>query len=200
MLKKLFQFISSVFIFSLIVFSFWKFVLPNPYDLKPNKITEIISPTLYFDHDTLIAQPKTLIIPKIHVISEIENVGLDSFQRMDVPKKPENVGWYQYGKKPGSKGNAVIDGHLDSQTGPAVFYQLSSLIPGDTIKVIDKNNKEYNFKVTALETYNLEEFPINKVFSPNTDNRNLNLITCAGQFNNEIKIYSKRIVVYSELI
>lgn len=48
---------------------------------------------------------------------------MDAKGNMDIPKRDENVAWYQIGYYPGSKGNAVIAGHYDTATGsPAVFY------------------------------------------------------------------------------
>ena len=40
---------------------------------------------------------------------------------MGVPKGFDTVGWFGEGTKPGAPGNAVMAGHVDSKTGPAVF-------------------------------------------------------------------------------
>src|SRR5947209_7865092 len=67
--------------------------------------------------------PQRIVIPSLNVDSTIEQVGLDSQKRMDVPKNVFDVGWYDLGVRPGQIGSAVIDGHFDTPTGaPSVFY------------------------------------------------------------------------------
>jgi sortase (surface protein transpeptidase) len=58
---------------------------------------------------------------------------------LDVPKDPDNVGWYKPGTLPGAHGNAVFAGHVDDLTSPAVFYDLHKLVNGDKIIVKDQN-------------------------------------------------------------
>src|SRR5205085_1186906 len=64
--------------------------------------------------------PVRLRIPALGLRTSIEPVGLRA-GAMDVPTNVWDVGWFQLGPRPGDVGNAVIDGHLDSTTGPAVF-------------------------------------------------------------------------------
>src|SRR5437868_6418329 len=79
-----------------------------------------------------VGTPKRLIITKIGVNAPVELVGLDKQGRMDVPKDANDAGWYDLGVKPGQKGNAVMDGHLDKVNGaPAIFWNLKKLAPGD---------------------------------------------------------------------
>ncbi len=144
----------------------------------------------------VIQHPQILSIPRLGITAKIEAVGLDSVKRMDVPKDTNNVGWYKLGYKPGEVGNAVIDGHVDSLTGPAVFYNLSQLEKGDSI-IIQGDNKQLYFIVTAKETYQYDQFPVNKVFGTSSNPR-LNLITCKGTFDRLKKNYSQRLVVYTQ--
>lgn len=147
----------------------------------------------------VISTPKRLTIPVLNVDTEIESVGLDEERRMDVPKNVYNTAWYNLGPKPGEKGNAVIDGHFDTQTGaPSVFYYLKNLQVGDEIQVKDENGMMYNFEVTMVTSYPIDTFPIQKIFGP-TDKTRLNLITCGGTWDREKKNYSDRVVVYSDL-
>lgn len=143
--------------------------------------------------------PQRLIIPKIGVNTFVESVGLDNQGRMDVPSTPNNVGWYNLGVKPGQKGNAVVDGHLDSEFGPAVFYSVPTLTKGDQITVIDQRGQQFTFEVTENQTYYFNQVPLEEIFGA-TDKTRLNLITCGGFFNNTTRNYSHRIVIYSELV
>jgi len=135
--------------------------------------------------------PQTLIISKINISTNVELVGEDSQGRMDVPKDVNNVGWYTYGFKPGENGNSVISGHLDSEIGPAVFYNLGLLNIGDEIEIMDEDNKIYRFKVANKATYDFDKVPLNEIFG-NSDKPKLNLITCDGVFDRNTRNYSKR--------
>lgn len=143
--------------------------------------------------------PTTISIPAIQVNADIEYVGLDNQRRMDVPKDEWNVAWYELGPKPGELGNAAIAGHLDSTTGPAVFYNLEKLAAGDQITVTDAVGQIHTFKVTEIARYDVTEFPLEKVFGKH-DTARLNLITCEGAFDSSTQNYSHRVVVYSEKI
>lgn len=143
--------------------------------------------------------PITLRIPKFGISAMVESVGMDKKGRMDVPKKDENVAWYNLGFKPGSLGSAVIAGHFDTVTGaPAVFYNLNKLTPGDQIIVTSSSGKDLIFKVTDKQLYPDASFPLQKVFNT-TDKPRLNLITCDGVWNRATQNYSQRLVVFTEL-
>jgi len=144
--------------------------------------------------------PQTISIPKINVHATVESVGMDSQGRMDVPKNAVDTAWYKPGYKPGMKGSAVIDGHLDRVTGaPAVFWNLKELTPGDRISVAEDNGKTYTFTVTQISRYPDANFPIKEVFAA-SDVPMLNLITCNGTWDKNTKNYSDRLVVYSKLV
>lgn len=146
-----------------------------------------------------VSPPLRLTIEKLGIEAAIEQVGLDAKNNMDVPKQVDNVAWYQLGAQPGDAGNAVIAGHLDSYTGPAVFYNLGSLEAGDEVAVTHADGSISRFRVTQKSSYPYDQFPIADVFGP-TDNKRLNLITCEGDYSQATKLYSHRIVIYTELI
>jgi sortase (surface protein transpeptidase) len=144
--------------------------------------------------------PVKLKIPKIGVTVSIESVGLDRQQRMDVPTNSDDAGWFRLGYKPGEKGNAVIDGHLDKVTGaPAAFWNISHLESGDRITTTDSNGKLYTFIVVNTAVYPYNNFPLQQVFGPSVQPM-LNLITCQGTWDAASKNYSQREVVYAKLI
>jgi sortase A len=147
-----------------------------------------------------VTEPKKLVIPAIKVDTNVESVGLDKKGAMDVPKDVKNVSWYNLGVKPGEKGNAVMAGHLDTETGSkAVFYDLNKLIIGDEIMVEDQDGKVYKYKVVNTGSYDYNKFPIEQVFGK-TEKAMLNLITCQGTWNQASQNYSQRYVVYAKLI
>lgn len=149
--------------------------------------------------EVVIDNPQRIRIPAINVDADIEHVGLDEQRNMDVPKNEANVAWYMLGYKPGQTGNSVMAGHLDTRTGaPAVFYNLKDLSPGDEIIVTGDNREELTYVVAGKATYPYDQFPLEEVFGA-TSKQRLNLITCEGVFNSAQRIYSHRVVVYSEL-
>lgn len=146
-----------------------------------------------------IGLPANLKIPKIGVDAPVEPVGLDRDGKMGVPSNADLVGWYKLGVKPGERGNAVFAGHLDTVTGaPAVFYNLSKLEVGDEIISTDISGRQYVFKVTDKQTYLYNSFPLQDIFGDSQDIA-LNLITCAGVFDQISSNYNQRIVIFSKL-
>lgn len=145
------------------------------------------------------AEPVSLVIPKLGIRTNIEPVGQDSQGNMGVPTKVSDVSWYRPGFRPGENGSAVLAGHLDDVTGaPAVFYNLNDLVAGDQIEVIDQNGKVLKFTVTGNNSYPYNRFPLQEVFG-STGKPMLNLITCGGVWDSANRVYSNRVVVYSEL-
>lgn len=141
--------------------------------------------------------PQKISVPKLGIEANIYPVRLDESGEMKMSEDADAVAWYEPGGKLGEKGSVVLAGHLDSKTGPAVFYRLSQLAAGDEIKVVDENNREYWFRVVKKETFEETRFPFAEVFGQ-SDKQSLNLITCRGRFDQESKRYDKRIVVFSE--
>ncbi len=163
-----------------------------------NSKTQNLSATTK-DKPLIIEKPQRLVIPKLGINTQIEYVGLDKDKKMDVPKNADNVAWYKLGYKIGDKGNAAIAGHYDRSTGaPAIFYNLTKLVPGDSITVIGEDNKQLKFKVIEKQNYPVSDFPISTIFG-SSDKIRLNLITCQGTFNQNTQSYSNRTVIYTEL-
>ncbi|MDZ4786752.1 MAG: class F sortase [bacterium] len=147
-----------------------------------------------------VSTPVSFTIPKLNVRSvTVESVGLDKEGKMDIPKDENNVAWYNLGSKPGERGNSVIAAHYDKKSGePAVFYEINKLQKGDELKVKAKDGQEYTYAVTEVKSYELADFPLIEVFGVG-DRARLNLITCEGNYDKASKLYSHRLVVYSEL-
>lgn len=144
-------------------------------------------------------RPVLLEIPAINIRSTIEEVGVLPNGQMDVPRVAMNVAWFRDSALPGQKGKpAVIAGHLDSPTGPAIFYKMRFLIPGDEMVVTYENGDRYVFVVEDKERYLFDQAPLAKIFGRNPG-RMLNLITCDGAWDSGSANYQQRLVVYSRL-
>ena len=162
---------------------------------SPVRTTPFVSATLTA---VPVGKPVVLEIPSLHIKADIEEVGMDSKGRMEVPSTNMSVAWYKLGFKPGQEGSAVIDGHYDTNTGaPAVFYEIGKLNKGDKVLVTDKQNITYTFEVTDIQIYPYDQLPMKKIFASGGTST-LNLITCQGTFDEKAANYSHRTVVYTK--
>jgi len=121
---------------------------------------------------------------------------------MDTPKGWMNAAWYSPGFRPGETGNAVIAGHLDSRSGgPAVFWNLSHLQPGDEIMITYERGDRYTFAVQDLEAvpYDIAGPALAAIFGA-SQTSDLNLITCNGLWDRGKATYTQRLVVYATLL
>jgi sortase (surface protein transpeptidase) len=144
------------------------------------------------------ALPVRLQIPAIDVSAPLVKLGRLPDGSLQVPKDWDTAGWYDKGPRPGQPGPAIILGHVDSKTGPAVFYQLRALRPGDTVRVGLADGRILVFRVQRVQRYPKDEFPTEAVYFP-TLNRELRLITCGGEFDYARHSYLDNIVVYATL-
>jgi len=148
-----------------------------------------------------LAPPVRLLIPAIGVNSVIEDVGiLENGDLGTATRDPwDDVGWYDLGAYPGSRGSAVIDGHLDRPGGyPAIFWNLRNLHIGDKVMVLNTHGKTISFRVTRIEFYPPEAAPVQEIFGNQAGNY-LNLITCAGDWIPSQHQTKLRQVVYTTL-
>jgi sortase (surface protein transpeptidase) len=113
-----------------------------------------------------------------------------------VPSGTTFTGWYDLGPIPGEMGPAVIIGHVDSYTGPGVFFNLKYLLPGDMVTV-DDGSVLVSFRVERVVVYPKDSFPTAAVFGPTPDSE-LRLITCGGPFDSSIGHYEDNVVVYAD--
>lgn len=143
--------------------------------------------------------PVTVEIPAIDVKADVTEVGLEDDGAMEVPEDGDLVGWFNRGVKPGATGNAVLAGHVDDRSGPAIFYDLKDLEIDDEIIITDEDGTVLTFQVKDREVYPYDDAPISKVFGPSSS-RNLNLITCTGEFDRDQGTHRERLVVFTELV
>ncbi len=142
--------------------------------------------------------PTRLVIPAIGVDTSVQALGRNADGTAEVPTEVSYVGWYDLGPRPGQLGPAVILGHVDSVSGPGVFYRLRSLLPGDVVTVV-AGTKAMRFEVSRLTSYSKDQFPTSAVFGP-TPVPELRLVTCSGAFDSATGHYMDNLVVYAILI
>jgi len=142
------------------------------------------------------SRPWELEIPSIGVAADLMTLGDPVGPLLPVPplaKAAVDAGWYRFTSIPGTVGNAVIVGHVDTYVGPAVFYGLYLLRPGDPIYV-DLGATRERFEVGSVRELPKTMFPVNQVFG-GTGRHQLWLITCGGDFDYKTGHYLDNIVV-----
>jgi len=143
-----------------------------------------------------VAGPVSLAIPLIGVETNLVTLGLTASGAMQVPSTTTVAGWYTGSPRPGAIGSAIIVGHIDSLSGPGVFYRLSELRPGNRVYVRRADGTTVMFRVTSVQTYLKDKFPTQAVYGPTPD-AELRLITCGGAFDSAAGHYLSNIVVYA---
>lgn len=146
--------------------------------------------------------PVSIRIPAIGVDSSLLQLGLNADGSVQVPPLdavPSRAGWYRYSPTPGQVGPAVILGHVDSAAhGPAIFYRLGALRPGDRVVIRRADGSTAIFRVDRAVRYPKTNFPTDEVYG-NIDHAGLRLITCGGSFDFSSRQYRDDIVVYASL-
>ena len=145
--------------------------------------------------------PVSVDIPAIGVTSQLLRLGLNTDGTIQVPSLVTSAGeaaWYEYSATPGQIGASVIEGHVDSYQGPAVFYRLGALRPGDTIDVTLADGITAIFRVTGVREYPKSNFPADAIYGT-TNYAALRLITCGGVFDYATGHYLSSTVVFASL-
>ena len=162
--------------------------------LGPTRSTEVINFPVGSWRRLPPSPPVRVEIPAIGVSSSLVRLGLNPDRTMEVPGDFQVAGWFTGAPQPGQLGPAVIAGHVDSRTGPAVFYRLRDLRPGDQIRVVRADRRVVRFKVDSLASYPKQSLPPDAVYGATTTPA-LRLITCAGTFDRSSRSYRDNLVV-----
>lgn len=142
-----------------------------------------------------LAKPVRVAVPSVGIDAELIPLGLEADGSLEVPSDFGTAGWYVDGPEPGEPGPAVIAGHVDSHTGPAVFFRLRDVQPGATVDVTLADGAIQRFTVDAVERHPKGAFPTERVYGP-TEGPTLRLVTCGGPFDREARSYLDNVVVF----
>lgn len=184
-----------VFVFTLVGgYSWYASLMTQPTQTPPPL------PLLVEATSESVILPTHIRIPKLSIDAPFaEPLGIDTNYEIQVPTGYEEVGYYKYGPAPGEIGPAVVLGHVDSYTGPAVFYGLGQLTAGDMIEIDREDGTTAVFAVDYLEHHEQAGFPTEKVYS-DINHAGLRLITCSGTFNRGEQRYSHNLIVFGTLV
>ncbi|MFD9612195.1 class F sortase [Streptomyces sp. NPDC059083] len=144
--------------------------------------------------------PIRLRIPKIRVDAPFTGLKIGPSGALDPPPADDTnlVGWQSSGISPGQRGTAIVAGHLDTKTSPAVFARLSELAPGDSFEVDRADGTTAVFLIDSVENFDKGDFPDQRVYA-DTPDALVRLITCAGAYNRTARDYTENLVVFAHL-
>jgi hypothetical protein len=136
----------------------------------------------------------------------IESAGVDAgIEALEVvdgvlpdPTGPWVVAWYENLGSLAGMANVVMAGHIDYwNVGPAVFFNIAGLQPGDTIVVNGEDGLTYPYTVEWVEQFDSVSIPLDEVFGPG-EGQLLTLVTCGGAFDYATGEYLQRTVVRAQ--
>jgi sortase A len=148
-----------------------------------------------------INDPKQISIDRIGVDSLIQNVGVDQNKAIAVPNNIHIAGWFVDSVRPGEMGLSIIDGHVNGPTvNGGVFGRLNELAVGDSVNIVLGDDTSINYKV-----HSTQELPTDKtaeaLFSQIPSiTRQLNLVTCTGEYDKDNQTYKNRLLVVLEQV
>ncbi|WP_052442596.1 class F sortase [Streptacidiphilus neutrinimicus] len=146
------------------------------------------------------SEPERITIARLGLNAPLVPVGRASDGTVATPSfaHPHTAGWYDGSVTPGQQGTSVIVGHVDTPTGPAVFYPLAVARPGDTVAVTRADHTTADFTVDAIKVIPRDDFDESQVYGA-TGRPEVRLITCGGTYDKATQEYSSNVVVYAHL-
>nr|BFE81713.1 hypothetical protein GCM10020093_043140 [Planobispora longispora] len=145
------------------------------------------------------AEPVALVVPRAGVNAPITWIGPARDGVLDAPPlwRADVVGWDRSGPAPGEDGPAVVVGHLDTRTGPAVFARLPGVARGDAVAVVRSDGTVVVFRVSSIERARKDAFPVSRVYRVRPY-PTIRLVTCGGRYDRERQSYEDNLIVYGD--
>ncbi|GAA4786251.1 hypothetical protein GCM10023200_20300 [Actinomycetospora chlora] len=139
--------------------------------------------------------PASVRIPALGVDErEVQRLGVAADGTAEVPQDFARVGWFD--PSVARPGPTVLLGHVDSRSGPAVFFRLRDLRPGDLVEVGRADGSVARYAVERIEQVAKDAFPTFAVFGATPDDV-VRLVTCAGDFDRGARSYTDNLVVHA---
>ncbi|WP_128434836.1 class F sortase [Streptomyces cyaneus] len=166
---------------------------PDNSQVRGSVFADAVQPLPY-------ALPERVRIPSIQVDAPMILVGLDAdgWVGAPPPEDPNLAGWFTGSVSPGEKGTAVVVGHVDNSQGPAVFYSLGALSPGNRVEISRQDGKTAVFQIYGVEVFEKNNFPGDRVYA-SKGTAELRVITCGGGFSKQ-NGYDGNVVAFASLV
>ncbi|MGQ7295950.1 class F sortase [Quadrisphaera sp. KR29] len=144
--------------------------------------------------------PVGVSVPRIGVASGLLPLGIAADGALQVPDlgDAQSAGWLTTSAVPGRPGPSVIAGHVDSRSGPAVFFRLHELEAGDQVDVQLDDGTTVTYAVDDVVRVSKDDFPTQEVYGPRPGPV-LRLVTCGGAFDRATGHYEDNVIVFASL-
>ena len=143
--------------------------------------------------------PVELAIPVVSIRSRLVGLRLNNDGTVQVPQDYGAAGWYADGPAPGDAGSpAILIGHVDSASGPGIFFRLPQVKVGDAILIRSADGRVLRFVVYAARNYAKTMFPAKQIYAGGASPE-IRVITCTGTFDQATKHYESNLVVSARL-
>ena len=174
---------------------------PSPDD-KDKRSTPRVVVGGATEHPLPLSPPRSITIDAIDVRADFMTVGKNKDGTIEVPGPGPDIdkaAWYRYSPAPGQRGPSVVIGHVDTTSGPSVFFRLGDLRPGNKIQVTRADGIVATFTVDGVRAYPTKsDFPTQLVYGGDLSRPSLRLVTCSN-FDNETRHYLGNTVVFASL-
>lgn len=167
---------------------------PDPAFLSEDKPT----PESLASHQSVDGQPKLLSIPSLELEAKIVPKSVDIGNELLLPENIYDVGWYEASRKPNQPGVVLLHGHVSGPTERGIFYYLRVLEPGDEVRVVDANDKEYTYVVEDRKFIPYDQLrTADLLASYDSQKDGLNMVAFDTRFNVLSEQFQDRLVVYA---
>ncbi|MBQ0986820.1 class F sortase [Streptomyces sp. F63] len=145
------------------------------------------------------SEPRRVRVPAVRVDAPLVSVTTDGDGWIEAPPARERnlAGWFADAVTPGERGTAVLVGHVDNASGPAVFHPLGAVRPGMDVEIRRADGRTAVFGVYRVEVVAKDPFPAERVYD-GTGHAELRILTCGGEYD-ERSGYAGNVVVYARL-
>jgi sortase A len=137
------------------------------------------------------------VIPSIGLDTRVVQLDMrpDAAGNLEWDTVPFVAGHYGATGLVGATANVVLSGHVATQGLGNVFRDLHRLRPGQPI-VVHTADGEFTYRVEKLQLVKAENID---VIGP-TDEPQLTLVTCAGEYDFRARAFTHRLVVVGRLV
>ncbi|WP_368406447.1 sortase [Streptomyces sp. CC77] len=148
------------------------------------------------------AAPQRLEVPSLGLTAPVVPRGPDGEGGIEAPpyEMAQAVGWFGAGAAPGADGAALLVGHADTDTRPAVFRAPAAVRPGAVVRVRRADGVLAEFTVDGVDVLPRRGFDAHRAHGRRDPGRaELRLITCGGAFDPASGSYAADVVVSAYL-
>ena len=145
--------------------------------------------------------PRIITVPSQDIRARVIGLGLTKDGAVDTPKFPADAGWFNGSAKPGQAGAVLIDGHVSGETSKGgVFLNLKKTKDGDTISIEKGDGSVINYKIVSRYQKPYDQVDMAKALEPYQGKNSLTIITCAGKYDDKLRTFTDRLVLYATQI